>query len=246
MSDLERSAWLRPVVLLCLLALPLSAAAGPKQDAAQAKKSFRQGSRLFAAKDYTAALEAFERADFLRPHFLLKCNIARCHERMGKMVQAAEYYRKCLDGGANKRRRMRRKVSGALKKVESKITWVEVTSPGKGGTVFVNGLELGPVPMKVALNPGTTAIEVRREGATPAGGTITTSGGENQMLELVPKEIPKPVVVMPPPPPPPPPPKPKEPTRVSHWWFWSAAAVTLGLAATATVFTTCSGTVVCP
>jgi len=223
------------LLLSVVLALPLSAGARSKQESAEAKKAFREGSRLFAAKDYTAALEAFQRADFLKPHFLLKCNIARCQERMGKMVEAAESYRKCLDGGARKRRRMARKVMHALSKVEAKISWVEVTSPGKGGTVFINGLDKGPAPMKVPLNPGTTVIEVRREGATPAGGTITTSGGESQVLELIPKDLPKPkpkVVVAPPPPPPPPPPK---PTRLSQWWFWSAAAITAGLAAAAGV-----------
>lgn len=231
------------LLLSVVLALPVSAGARSRRgraksppESTEAKKAFREGSRLFAAKDYTAALEAFQRADFLKPHFLLKCNIARCQERMGKMVEAAESYRKCLDGGARKRRRMARKVTQALSKVEAKISWVEVASPGKGGTVFVNGLDKGPAPMKVALNPGTTVIEVRREGATPAGGTITTSGGESQVLELIPRDLPKPrpsVVVAPPPPQPPP--SPPKPTRLSQWWFWSAAVITAGLAAAAGV-----------
>jgi hypothetical protein len=204
--------------------------------AAKAKQAFRRGSMFFAKKDYVSALEAFQRADFLKPHFLLQCNMARCYQRMGKMVESAEHYRKCLKRGAAKRRRMARRVRRALKRVEKKITWVEVTSPGKGGTVFINGLEKGPAPLKVGLNPGTTVIEVRREGAKPAGGTITTSGGETQVLELIPKE-PKKVAMAPvaPPKPRPPPPPRKERRGLHQAWFWTAAAVTLGTLAAASV-----------
>jgi len=236
----------KPLLIGAGLLLALPAMAGPKEQA-EARAAFRRGSKLFAGKDYVGALEAFQSADFVQPHFLLKCNMARCYERMGKMVEAAEQYRACLRGGAARKRRVRRKVARALRKVRTKITWVEVTSPGKGGTVHVNGLERGPAPVKVGLNPGTSVVEVRRPGATPAGGTITTAGGESQVLELVPKEIvgarPSPAVspiVAPAPAPRPrpvPTPQPADPPRrgLSQVWFWCTAALTVGLAVAASM-----------
>jgi hypothetical protein len=198
-----------------------------------AAKIYAKGKAMFKAKDYVGALDAFERSYQLKPHFLIQCNIARCLERLGKMVESAERYRKCLLEGAKKSRQAR-KIKAALKQVEARITWVEVSSPGKGGTVYVDGKEMGPTGMPVSVNPGEAVIEVRRPGATPARTTIKARGGKKITLTLVPKEIVREVT----PPPATQPvvkkPEAREPERrgISQAWFWTGAAVTVALAVT--------------
>jgi hypothetical protein len=157
---------------------------------------------------------------------------------MSKMIESANHYRRCLKEGAGKTRTSKR-VRAALAQVESRITWVEVVSPGKGGTVYVDGHEVGTTPKRVPMNPGTAVIEVRREGAKAARTTITARGGEAKTVELIPEE-PEPVVQ---PRPPPPPVKPVVQVRkrdeskgLHQAWFWTSAAVTAAMAVVAAIF----------
>jgi hypothetical protein len=202
-------------------------------DAKAAAKAYAAGKKMFKDKDYVGALAAFEKAYKLKPHFLVQCNIARCYERISKMVDAVEHYRQCLKEGANEKPKVVQRVREALVKVEARVTWVEINSSGKGGIVFVDGKEAGPAPIKVPLNPGSAVVEVRREGATPAKVMVVARGGESKTFDLVPEDLP---------PQRPPPPKvitvvKKEESRGLHQaWLWTSAGVTVALAATATVF----------
>ncbi len=226
--------WLGAVVLPLLLSTGASAA--PKEEAA---KVFARGKRLFSEKDFQGAHEAFGQAYRLKPHYLMQCNIARCHERLADYVKAAKHYKQCLDEGAS-RDKTAAKVKAALAKIEARITWLEVRSPGKGGTVYVNGISIGPAPQRVPLNPGDHAVEVRRANATAAETRISTHGGEARTVDLVPTDLSR---TEPPPPPPPatsvvapPPPPPRSRRRGVHQaWFWTTAALTVGSAVAASV-----------
>ena len=208
----------------------------PQQRAAA--QSFKRGNKLFKARDYLGALEAFEEAYKFRPHYLMQCNIARCHERLVDMISAAKHYRRCLAEGAARRRRMARKVRKALALVEARTSHVSVDAPG-GGDIYVDGKRRGKVPRRVAINPGRRTIEVRREGARPASTTLELRGGERRSIVL------RPVLLA----------REREHDRdddrswrdrrrrahprgrrgVGKVWFWVVAAVTAGLTATATV-----------
>jgi tetratricopeptide (TPR) repeat protein len=221
-------------VALVLLLGVASAQAAPKDDAA---KVFARGKKLFAEKDYLGALEAFGQAYRLKPHYLMQCNIARCHERLADFIKAARHYKQCLEEGASKDRSAA-KVRAALQKSDARITWLEVRSPGKGGTVHLNGVSVGPAPQRVPLNPGEHALEVRRPNATAASTRITTTGGETRTVELVPQDLasapPPPATSVALPPPPPPPPRPRR-RGVHQAWFWTTAAIAVGSAVAAGV-----------
>jgi hypothetical protein len=87
--------------LLCAAASACSALcwAGPARaepsagDATQALQLNDTGSELYAAGNYAAALQTFERAYGLVAEPNLLFNIAGCHERLGERSQAIEYYR---------------------------------------------------------------------------------------------------------------------------------------------------------
>ena len=84
---------------LVLASLLVASPAAGKDRKAQAKQLAQKGTALFNAGKYDEAIVAFEQAYELRPHYLVQCNIARCHELRGAMEQAAAHYRRCLQEG---------------------------------------------------------------------------------------------------------------------------------------------------
>ncbi|MCA9668640.1 MAG: PEGA domain-containing protein [Myxococcales bacterium] len=171
------------VVSLALVVGASEAVANKKKAAADpARAAYLRGAKLFDQHDYLGALEAFKRANTLRPHFLMECNIARCYERRAQAVKAAEHYRRCLATGGSKSPRASA-IRKALASVSARIGTLVVESRG-AGKVFVDGREHGPVPQRVKLDRGTHIVEVRR----PSGATVRSSvdlrGGETRTLRL--------------------------------------------------------------
>jgi hypothetical protein len=178
------------LALLLMLSVALPSVADAKRRRRPAavsagEQAFAKGKRLFKERDFLAAQEAFEEAYRLKPHFLMQCNIARCLERLADFVRSARHYRQCLQEGAS-RTPASAKIKATLAQVEGRITWVLVRSPGKGGTIYVDGKSVGMAPLRVALNPGNRTLEVRRRDATPASKSVVTRGGETLAVDLSP------------------------------------------------------------
>jgi tetratricopeptide (TPR) repeat protein len=89
--------------LSCCIGVSVLATPGParadstRADTARAVQLNETGSELYAAANYPAALQAFQRAYALVAEPNLLFNIAGCHERLGQRRQAIEYYRWFLD-----------------------------------------------------------------------------------------------------------------------------------------------------
>jgi len=212
--------------------LPGTATARRKADN-PAAAAFQRGKELFKQLDYRAAVDAFEESYRAWPHFLTLCELARCQERLNDLVKAVETYGRCLDEGAGQTKKAKRlqEVRTAL---EARITTVTVKSPGAGGIVHLDGVQVGPAPREVRLNPGEHVIEVRRQGARPGHVTVDARGGARTM-ELVPipiasKAAPKPAPIV-------------DRTSgttgreaLSPTWFWVGASVTVALAVAGSVF----------
>lgn len=120
----------------------------------------------------------------------------------------------------------------SLKAAKLAITYLKISSDTRGGTIHVDGQEIGRTPARVPINPGTHLISVQREGARPATAKIRTLGGEERSLVLtpvdlvVPKPKPKPVVVKP---------RPIRRPR-SRLLFWVGVGVTSALAVATGIF----------
>ncbi len=216
-------------LLIALVCSPAMAKGDPAR-AKEASRAFAEASALYKQSRYVNAIAAFERAYELRPHFMVQCSIARCYENLSDVVKAAGYYQRCLDEGAAKAK-MGDKVRASLKAAEARITWLKVTSPGKGGVLFVDGDNVGTAPGRVPLNPGKHAVEVRREGARPDRTSVQTLGGEQLNVTLTPLELrirAQPEATKP---------VPSEPPRrrLPQYWFWGAAGATVVLAVVGTV-----------
>lgn len=210
----------------CLAGLLAPSAQAKEDDAVTARKAFDRATRLFEDNKYLEAIESFELAYRLRPHFRVQCSIARCYQIIGDAVEAVQHYKRCLSEGAADSP-MKADIEKMLKDSEALITWINVRSPGGGGKIFVDDMERGVAPGRVALNPGTHVIRVEREGTKPASAKIRTLGGEERDLTLIPVVVgadrPKPDK-----------PKPDEPKgprrRLAPLWFWTAVGATAALA----------------
>jgi hypothetical protein len=205
----------------CLLVLLGTCHAAHAEDNTAAS-AFARGTELFEKRDYVGALEAFEEAYRLKPHFMVQCNIARCHEESGDLVQATAHYKRCLDEGGASNPEVANRARRAMADVRARITRLTVASPGKGGTLRVDGRPAGKAPGEVMLNPGTHVIEVQRDGASPASTSITVRGGERE-ISLVPTELRTE--------PPPPPTTSKGRRTLKQHWFWIATALTAAFGA---------------
>jgi hypothetical protein len=231
MTNTRRS---RITLLVVLVGVITAPAIARSQEQDSASRAYAKGTKFFEERKYVQAIEAFELAYRLKPHFYVQCSIARCYENLNNVVRAAEHYRRCLDEGAAKAP-MGPRMKSSLKAVEAQITRVDVVSPGKGGRVYLNGNPEGEAPRTVLLNPGSHTIEVRRTGAKSARSTIKTLGGEQRELSLVPEdlepEVPAPATA--PVTPPTDTPKEKPRRRLSQVWFWTGTAATVAFAAAA-------------
>jgi hypothetical protein len=223
--------------LVCGL-VALVSSAGSHQASAQgteAAAAFAKGKALFDARDLVGAIAAFERAYKLRPHHAVQCSIALCYEHLNRFVEAAEFYHRCLSEGADKTPRGEQ-VRKSLFAVEARLAWVKVESPGKGGTIYIDGVGRGLAPRRVPLDPGAHVIEVRREGAQTATTRLQTLSGEEHTVKLVPLELSvpasAPVVTSQPAT------RPVEAPsrrRLSPAWFWSGVGLTVATGVAAAV-----------
>jgi hypothetical protein len=216
-GPMQRTLWLAG----CLVALLTTCLA--HADDKTAASAFARGTELFEKRDYIGALEAFEEAYRLKPHFMVQCNIARCYEESGDLVQSKTHYQRCLDEGGASNAEISKRARKALADVQGRIVRLTVASPGKGGTLHVDGRAAGKAPGDVLVNPGTHVVEVHREGASPASATITVRAGETRELSLIPADVPIE-------PTPTPPPSRGHRTLKQHW-FWIATALTAAFGA---------------
>lgn len=152
--------------LLLLLAAGRTAGAN-EDDARKARSLAARGQRAFDQGDYDAAMRSFQAAYDTKPHFLMQCNIARCHEMKGNYKQADEHYQRCLDEGAD-RSPMGGQVRSAQKAVRNKIPPHERDGGGGGGPpVFPPGsvpprpfFAQGGMGAAVQLNHASTQIKL--------------------------------------------------------------------------------------
>jgi hypothetical protein len=220
---------------LIAVALPCTASAEEPgtTDAAAAARAFAQGKTLFEQRDFVGAISEFQLAYRLRPHHAVQCSIARCYENLGKVIEAADHYRRCLREGADVTS-IAEKIRNSLKQAEARIATVDVISPGRGGTISVDGTPVGLAPRRLRLNPGDRVIVVERTGANPARAKLELRAGEERTVTLVPEDLPtivaQPAATRPADDDAPPPPR----RRVRQHWFWTAVGLTVACAAATT------------
>jgi hypothetical protein len=119
-------------VMVLGLSLLLTATA-MADDTAMARGLANKGQKHFNRGEYDAAIAAFSRAYELKPHFLMQCNIARCHEMKEELKEARDHYKRCLDEGGSQSPTADQ-VRQALAAVEEKLPPEDETPDSKEPT----------------------------------------------------------------------------------------------------------------
>lgn len=91
-----RGAWLFAAGLACALAVAAPAPAA-RADADAAVELTKQAGELFTKGDYAAALERYQRADALVRRQTIVLRIARCLDKLGRLLESLDKYQAVID-----------------------------------------------------------------------------------------------------------------------------------------------------
>lgn len=75
---------------------PEAAAAPVDQATKDAKRAFETAQKAYKQKKYADAISSFENAYRLKPHPVIRFNIARCYEQLNDAPNALKFYRTFL------------------------------------------------------------------------------------------------------------------------------------------------------
>jgi len=230
-------------------------------DVADAKAYYKEGTQLYKAGSYRAAITAFENAYRKKPHGAIHYNIAQCREKLAEWPAALRSYHDYLRELPDAKDRPA--VLATMRGIEQKLaaTGVQVllvyTDP-LGAEVRIDQKPKGTTPFHIVLPPGQYTVSFSREGYAVASREVTLTASASQVVDVVLRPAVATPVPLPPPPvaaqaagpdlaakPPPaaspatvaaPAPKPAAAPQVKKGrvWTWVAAgvsAVALGTAA---------------
>ena len=186
----------RAFALFALIALAAPAAA---QDAAidpaiTAEHAFADGRRAHDEGRFAEALEHFARAQSIRPHDLVRFNIAVCLEHLGRLRAAWLEYRTVADSESIDDD-ARAIALGHASALEEGLAVLRVTA-SEAADVRLDGTSAGATPLETRVEPGPHVVtahvgtrEAHRDIVTERGGSYEVS------LDLPPPLAPPPPVV---------------------------------------------------
>ncbi|MCB9538567.1 MAG: PEGA domain-containing protein [Myxococcales bacterium] len=179
---------------------------------------YRQGNLEGAAEEFRTAFDLFPESP------KLAFNLGRVSERLGRLADAADYYRAYLrlaPEAADRAEIEALVVSLDRRLADQQGTLVLTTEP-LGAAVFVDGATTaaGRTPLTVRLAPGEHALRVVLDGHETALRTLDLAAGQRSALtlRLVPVEAA-------PPPPPPPGPRAARTPDDGAWMPWAVVGV---------------------
>ena len=184
---------------------------GEDEAAKEAKQRFAKGVEFFNNGEFAAALAEFHWAYEVSPHYMVLFNIGRCYAKIGKHIEAFDYFEKYLKEAGDKipdnRKEEVRKELDALKKI---IAYLDVTVNVKGSEITIGGKVFGTYPLKekIKVEPGPHTMSVSADGykssskdiVVPSGATMTV---DFELVEVVKwanlrveSDVPKAIVVL--------------------------------------------------
>lgn len=166
---------------------PGAAQADPASDAA---KIFQEADAAASKKDWATCVAKAEQAWATFQHAQIRGLQGKCELEMGKYREAAihiSFYEKTSTSGVEP------DFLDALKKAKEHVEELTITNPKAGATVSVDGVELGPAPVTLFVDPGKHVVDVKL-GADSVKKEIDAVAGTKVTVD-VPFEV-----VIPPPP----------------------------------------------
>lgn len=173
------------LLALCLRALPAVA------DTTAADEHFKRGLELAKASEYDAAVEQFQRAHALSPHFAVLYNLGQAHVLAGRPVEAASILKRYLEEGDNAIPAKRREqVELTIAKCLSRTGVLRFDVHPPSASVWIDGVERESSSGEVRLIAGQHTVMAQAPGHVPAVAQVTLPAGReeefNVRLALIP------------------------------------------------------------
>jgi len=169
--------------LFSSVALPASSTAAWAQTDPY-KQHMDNGVKLFADKNYPAAVEEFSAAYEARPNANPLVNIALCDKEMFRYPQAIAALVKALSAhGATMDAADKKAAEDAIKGMSALLGKVTVAVSPPGAKVTVDGEDV-EVAEPVLLGPGKHKVLARADGYTSAEATIAVASGREETVTL--------------------------------------------------------------
>jgi hypothetical protein len=177
------------VIIRTLMVLPLLLILVPAPAGAQRSEGlalYRQGSELYEAGRYRAAIDHFKRSLAIYRHKNTLYALGEAYRRLGQLRRSHHYYQRyasMLPDG--ERGAFEKKLERMLGEARSEIS---ITTEPPGATVMVDGEIRGSTPprgaLRLTLRAGEHLIGVKLAGHRPASRAVTAQFGEPMGLHL--------------------------------------------------------------
>jgi len=153
--------------------------------AALAKQEFMSGVEAFEAGRHTTALAHFQEAYRLKPHPLVRVNIANCYVRLGKPIEAVFHFKKFLasdEGEASQRSEIEAEIESLMKKVGA----VQLLISPDGAQVQVDDGDrrTAPIMEAIQLAEGHHKVVVSLHGYQAYEGDFRVKGGKTIDVDI--------------------------------------------------------------
>jgi tetratricopeptide (TPR) repeat protein len=171
-------------VLLCVLGTAAQTEAQAAADAdaemrARAKGQFQAGVAAYEAQRYGDALTHFQEAYRIKPHPLVRVNMANCYERLGKLLLAIFHFERFIEESDPSSPQIK-EVNDALRALRAKVGEITVRITPDGASVSIDDGERRKAPIlePITLEAGTHTIEVSLAGYQTQKRDIVIEGGQ--------------------------------------------------------------------
>lgn len=176
-----------PALAAAVIAGQLAVAAPAAAQADSYKLHMENGVKLYADKNYLAAIVEFKAAYDARPNANPLVNIALCEKEQFRYHKAIAALETALARHGDAMSPPDRKAAeDAIKDMRGLLGRVRVVVIPPDATILVDGEALPPgaAASPIALGPGAHRIEARAEGFAGADRTVTVASGQAQEVTL--------------------------------------------------------------
>lgn len=163
----------------------VASAQEPEADKARAKQMFEQGVSLYESARFAEALESFQEAYRLKPHPLVRVNIANCYDKLGRPVEAVFNFELFLESGAGSAAQ-KSEIKEALKTLKKRIGKLVLLVSPDGARVKIDDADerVAPINEPIALEAGKHKVVAELDGYETAAREVEVKGEATTEVSL--------------------------------------------------------------
>lgn len=145
---------------------------------------FRSASEDYSAGRFAAAIAGYQRAFEVegRPSALF--NIAQVYRAAGNCGLAARYFEQYLGRAPSVSAARREAILSTIRELNAIASVLSVASEPTAARASLNGVELGAVPLRASVCPGTHVLVVQREGHVSFSEELSFTTQRDQLVRV--------------------------------------------------------------